>query len=166
MCQGVAVDINCWIRQGEKTTISAPNPKPKVVAALRAAIKEVRADDGGDASVAFEVPSPISGAVRGAARVVLGLGGVVVTTLLMALVVVDGDTRSTLLPVIATVTVLAGVFVMIVWQVDVAVTLHRDGRLVRKGWNGVREVDVRAYQRVTVKVARDNFSVDGGVFGD
>lgn len=154
------MDINCWIRQGEKKTIKAPNPKPKVVTELRAALKEVRAADDGDSAVAFELPSPVPGALRGAARVVLGLGAVVVTTLLMALVVVDSEMRSTLLPLIASVAVIGGLFVMVVWHTDVAVTLHRDGRLVRKGWNGFSEVDVRDYQRVTIKVDRSN---DGGV---
>ena len=152
MWEGCAVEINCWIRQGEKVTLRVPNPRPAEVRALRAALREVRGAAGGDASVAYELPRPVGSAVRGAARATLGVGSVAVTMLLLAVVVVGAETRPTLVAVAAGIAGVVGLFVMVMWQVDVGVTLHRDGRLRRVGWGGITEVNVRDYQRVTVKV--------------
>ena len=127
-----------------------PTPSAADVAALTAAIDDVRRGAGGEAPVAFELASPVGAVVRGAARLVLGLGAVVVTTLLMALVVVGDDTRSTVLAVIAMVVVVGGGFVLLVWRRDVRLVLHRDGRLQRSGWGGVTEVGLGRYERVTV----------------
>ncbi len=156
MCDHGGVEINCWVRLGEKTTFKAPTPKPKAVTALRAAIKEVCATDSGDASVVFEVPSPVSAWLRSTARLVLGVGSVMITTLLLALFVVDTDMRGTLLLAVVAVAGSGGMFVTVVWQLDVVITLHGNGRLVRKGWNGFTEVDLRNYHRVTIKVDRGN----------
>lgn len=158
------MEINCWVRQGQKQTLKAPNPKPAELAALRAALREVRAGAADDRGVVYELASGVPTGVRNAARVVMGIGIVVVSTLSLALVVVDAPTRSTLVPVIVTVGVLAGLFVMVVWQLDVTVTLHADGRLRRRGWGGITEVDVRDFRRVTVKLSRtaDDHSMLGG----
>ena len=94
--------------------------------------------------------------------VVAGVGG------LLALAVVGSDTRGTLLVAAVVVAVVGGLFVMVVWQLDVGVTLYHDGRLRRTGWNGVKEVDVRSYQRVTIKERRhsDGAMLDFGDAGD
>lgn len=142
------------MRQGEKQTIRAPNPDTGVATALRAAIEEVRSTEDGDDSVAFELSSPVGAGLRGVARVVLGMGAVVVTTLLMALVVVDADIRSVVLAILVGVAVVGGLFVMVVWRADVGITVHDNGRLRRRGWNGITEVDLRRFQRVTVTLSR------------
>ena len=72
----------------------------------------------------------------------------------LALVVVGADTRHTLLLATGAVAGLGAVFVTVVWQLDVTLTLHRDGRLVRKGWNGFTEVWLRDCQRVVITVGR------------
>ena len=46
--------------------------------------------------------------------------------------------------------VVGGIFVAAVWRADVALAVHRDGRIRRVGWGGVTEVDLRGYERVTV----------------
>lgn len=159
------VEINCWVRQGEKVIVRAPNPQPTQVKELRAALRAVRADTGGDPSVVFELPRPVGPTLRRAARVALGVGSVATTMLLLALVVVGPGMRSTVLAIVAGIAVVLGLFVLVVWRLDVGVTLHGDGRLRRSGWGGVTEVNVRDYQRVTVKVIRgsSDFSM---VFGD
>lgn len=158
MWQGSSVEINCWIRQGEKDRVKAPNVSAAELTALRAAIRSARDDDGDDATVLWERPraNPV---LRNVARAVLGFGCTVVVGLLMAIAVVGADTRSTLIAVLVAVATIGGLFVMVVWQLDVGVTVHADGTLRRSGWNGIQEYDLRSYQRVTVKKSDDT---DGG----
>lgn len=131
-----------------------PRPKPELITALQAAIDEVRATDSDDISVASEVPSSVPAWLRSAARLVLGLGSVLVTVLLLALFVVDTETRGTLVLSLVVVIGVGGLFVMVVGRLDVTVTIHRNGQLVRKGWNGFTEIDLRDCQRVTINADR------------
>ena len=154
LCDHRGVKIECWDRRDEKTTMTAPTPKPEVVTALRTAIEDRRATDGDDATATLEVLSPVPGWLRTAARLVLGIGSVAITGMFLALVVVGADTRHTLLLATGAVAGLGAVFVTVVWQLDVTLTLHRNGRLVRKGWNGFTEVWLRDCQRVVITVGR------------
>ena len=158
MWQGSTVEINCWIRQGEKDRVTAPDVSQAELTALRTAIRSARDDGGTEADVLWERPRA-NAVLRNAARAVLGFGSTVVVGLLMAIAVVGADTRGTLIVVLAFVATIGGVFVMVVWQLDVGVTVHADGRLRRSGWNGIREYDLRSYQRVTVKTRDER---DGG----
>jgi len=134
--------------------LRVPRPKPELITALQAAIDEVRATDSDDISVASEVPSSVPAWLRSAARLVLGLGSVLVTVLLLALFVVDTETRGTLVLSLVVVIGVGGLFVMVVGRLDVTVTIHRNGQLVRKGWNGFTEIDLRDCQRVTINADR------------
>ncbi len=154
VCDHRVVEINCWERRGGKTTLRVPRPKPELITALQAAIDEVRATDSDDISVASEVPSSVPAWLRSAARLVLGLGSVLVTVLLLALFVVDTETRGTLVLSLVVVIGVGGLFVMVVGRLDVTVTIHRNGQLVRKGWNGFTEIDLRDCQRVTINADR------------
>jgi len=154
VCDHRVVEINCWERRGGKTTLRVPRPKPELITALQAAIDEVRATDSDDISVASELPSSVPAWLRSAARLVLGLGSVLVTVLLLALFVVDTETRGTLVLSLVVVIGVGGLFVMVVGRLDVTVTIHRNGQLVRKGWNGFTEIDLRDCQRVTINADR------------
>lgn len=147
------VEITCWSDRGETCSIRAPDPDERALVALRSALEAVRTGDRTDRAVAIELPSPVSGAIRGLARLVLGVGAVVVTTMLMALVVVGSDTREALLVALVVVTLAAGVFVGVVWRRDVSLTVLHDGHLRRTGWGGFTDVNVRDYERVTVEWA-------------
>ena len=143
------MEINLWIEQGRKQRVRGARGKGKDATALRAAIREARGDRA-DEQVLWcqERLNPL---VRNLARLVLGLGSTVGVFLLVALAVVGSDTRSALLVALTLLAVVGGGFVGIVWSLDVGITVHADGRLVRAGWGGVREFDLRDYRRVTVK---------------
>lgn len=158
MWQGSSVEINCWIRQGEKDRVKAPNVSSAEFTALRAAIAAARDDGGTDDTVLWERPRA-NAVLRNIARAVLGFGSTVVVGLLMAIAVVGADTRSTLIAVLVAIATVGGLFVMVVWQLDVGVTVHADGTLRRSGWNGIQEYDLRSYQRITVKKSDES---DGG----
>lgn len=158
MWQGSAVEINCWIRQGEKDRVTAPNVSSGQLTELRAAIRSARDDGGTTDTVLWERPRA-NAVLRNLARAVLGFGSTVVVGLLLAIAVVGADTRSALLVVLVTVATIGGLFVMVVWKLDVGVTVHADGTLRRSGWNGIQDYDLRSYQRVTVKASDED---DGG----
>lgn len=158
MWEGSSVEINCWVRPGERDRVTAPDVSAAERTALREAIRSARDDDGTDSAVVWEKPRA-NAVLRNLARAVLGFGSTVVVGLLMAIAVVGSDTRSTLLGVLVAVATIGGLFVMVVWRLDVGVTVHADGMLRRSGWNGIQEYDLRSYQRVTVKASGDT---DGG----
>ena len=135
--------------------------KAKDATALRAAICEAR-EDRIDDEVLWSQPR-VGPVVQNLARLVLGVGSTVVVGLLVALVVVGAETRNDLLIALTLLVVFGGGFVGLVWAVDVGVEVRADGRLIRSGWGGRREYDLRAYRRVTVKVPRAGDPFVGGV---
>ena len=144
------MDVNCWTGPGAKDIVRGARGSGKDATALRAAIRTARDEERTDEAVLWEQPR-LGGGIRAAARIVLGVGCTVVVGLAMALVVVGADSRSTVLAALVTVVVVGGGFVAVVWHFDVGISVHADGTLRRAGWNGVREVDLRSYRRVTVK---------------
>lgn len=159
------MEINLWIEQGRKRQVRGARGKGKEATALRAAIREARGDRSDDAVLwQQERLGPL---VRTAARLVLGLGSTIGVFLLVALAVVGPDTRSGLAIALTLLVVFGGGFVAIVWSTDVGLVVHADGRLVRSGWSGVEEYDLRAYRRVTVKETRaDDIGAGFEITGD
>ncbi|MEM9202947.1 MAG: hypothetical protein AAGC53_14890 [Actinomycetota bacterium] len=159
------MEINGWIRQGVKESIG-PIRGNRDPTELRAVVRAVRGDGDGatvaadDGRVVWQ-QDRVSVGVRAAARIVLGLGSTVLVFLLVALVVVGPDTRSTLLVVAGLLMVFGGGFVWIVWHIDVGIVIQANGRVVRSGWGGIREYDLHSYGRVTVRVFKKG-GVDGG----
>lgn len=154
MCQGEAVvEINCWIAQGDKDTVRVRDLKSDAQSELRNAIRVAREDDGTDRTLLWEMPR-LSQGLRMAARISLGLTCTAAVLLLLAAFVASADTRNTLLIVLFFVVVFGGGFPMVVASGDVGVKIYADGTLERAGWNGVTTLDLRGYQRVTVRRLR------------
>ena len=152
MCQSRRVQINGWIEQGVKDTVGGARGRGKEATVLRAAIREARGERTDD-EVLWQQDRMHAG-VRNAARLVLGLGSTIAVGLLVAAFVVGADTRSTLLVALGLLVIFGGGFVGFVWSADVGMEIRADGRLVRSGWGGIEEYDLRSYRRVTVKVPR------------
>ena len=159
------MEINLWIEQGRKRRVRGARGKGTDATALRAAIREARGDRTDDEVLWHQ--DRINPIVRTVARLVLGLGSTVGVFVLVALAVVGSDTRSGLLVALTLLVVVGGGFVAIVWSVDVGITVHADGRLVRAGWGGIEEFDLRAYRRVTVKeIPASDMSAGHEITGD
>ena len=145
------MQIECWGEEGVAQRIRPVRGRDAV--ALRAAIQDARSDERTGDAVLWR-QDRVSATIRTLARMVLGFGSTVVVGLLVALAVVGADTRVALLFVLVPVVVFGGGFVWFVWSVDVGIEVRADGRLVRAGWSGVDEYDLRTYQRVTVSDRR------------
>jgi len=143
-----------WIEKGRKRQVRGARGTSKDAKALRAAIREARGERT-DAEVLW-CQDRLSPVLRMVTRVVLGAGSTIGVLLLVALAVVSPDAWPDLLLVLALVVGVGGGFVAVVWAFDVGLEVRADGRLVRSGWGGIKEFDLRAYQRVTVKEIRSD----------
>lgn len=146
--KGDTVNIDGYRGPRERDRIVAPNVGSDDQDRLRSAIAAARSGDAGPA-VLWELPRR-SGALRGAARVVLGVGSFVLPLLLLALLFVEGGAIAAVLAASVALLVIGGGFVALVWRLDVGITVHGDGTMRRAGWGGERTVDLRAYERVAV----------------
>ena len=146
------MEINLWIEKGRKRQVRGARGTSKDAKALRSAIREARGERT-DAEVLW-CQDRLSPVLRMVTRVVLGAGSTIGVLLLVALAVVSPDAWPDLLLVLALVVGVGGGFVAVVWAFDVGLEVRADGRLVRSGWGGIKEFDLRAYQRVTVKEIR------------
>ena len=158
------MEINGWTAPGEKERVTGVRGTAADATALRAAIRTARDEQRTDAEVLWR-QARLNAGIRAAARIVVGFGSTVVVGLLLALAVVGADARSGLLAVLIGILVAGGGFVAVVWHLDVGITVHADGRLRRAGWNGVSEVDLRRYRRVTVKETARRDAMDAGFDG-
>lgn len=139
--------ITCWTSSGEKRRIRSVRRAD--TEAVRAAVLNARGDERQGGGVLWR-QDRLGPVLRNAARAVLGVGSTVVVGLLVALAVAGADTRTPLLVAFVVVVVVGGGFVGFVWATDVGIEVHDDGRLVRTGWSGIEEYDLRSYERVTV----------------
>lgn len=151
------MEINCWGEQGVGQRIRPIRGRDAAV--IRAAIHEARSGERTGDAVLWR-QDRVSATIRTLARMVLGFGSTVVVGLLVALAVVSADTRQAVLFVLVPVVVLGGGFVWSVWTVDVGIEIRANGRLVRAGWSGVDEYDLRTYRRVTVDERGGGSGVD------
>lgn len=140
------MQIDGWSEHGIEQTIRPVWDRHDAVA-LQAAVDAARASDGGGSELLWrqDRAHPL---VRNAARLVLGLGSVVVVGLAMV-VAVAGAGAGVLAALIGFV-VVGGSFVAFIWRIDVGIEIYGDGRLVRSGWGGIETHDLRTFRRVTV----------------
>jgi hypothetical protein len=123
---------------------------PAEVTALRAGIR--RAREGTLTGVVHTVPRGFPPAVRAVARVLVGVGTVVVLLGLVAAVVAPSAIT---VGVTVTAAVVVGLTGLVGFALDNGITVHGDGRLERAGWGGTRAWDLRRYARVTVASRRN-----------
>lgn len=140
------MQINAWNDQGVEQRIR-PVSSRQDTAVLRSAIDAARAGGQAGTDVLWrqQRAHPF---IRNMARFVLGVGSVVVVGLLMALAVAGAG--GGLIAVLIAFVVLGGSFVAVVWRTDVGIEIYGDGRLIRTGWGGIDEYNLRSYRRVTV----------------
>ena len=150
-----AMEINCWHRVGVK---NAPRDRVRCrdrsageVTELRAAIRAARAGEA--TGVLYELPRGYTPAMRLVARLLVGVAPVVVIAGLMLAVVAPSSVAALLVIVGALV---GGATWAVSAVVDTGVRIDGAGVLRVDGWRGIRELPLRDYPRVTVKVSRDN----------
>lgn len=144
--------IECFVDHNRKDTVRGVRVAGAGAIDVDNAIREARSERVDD-EVLWSQPR-VPGVVRNLARLVLGLGSTAAAGLLVALVVVGDETRGVLLVALLVGVGVGGSFVGLVWSADVGIEIRADGRLIRAGWGGVRDYDLRAYHQVIVKTWR------------
>jgi hypothetical protein len=136
------------VGNGRNDTIGGVRGDGSAATALQRAIdtaRGVRTDD----EILWSQPRshPL---LRNSARLVLGIGSTVAVGLLLALAVVGSEDRGGLLVALVVVVVVGGGLVGYVWRTDVGIDIRADGHLIRAGWGGIEDHDLRSYDDVMV----------------
>jgi len=144
--------INCWKSQTSKDVVKAPNRPAKDVTALRAAIKTARSGEADPAEVLWSLDRGYSSGARAVSRLVIGIGLASAVFLAMFAVVATGRSRDYILVSLLGLLLVSGATAAFSYRFDVGLVVRGDGTMRREGWSGVSTTDLRAYERVTVKL--------------
>jgi hypothetical protein len=150
--QACIVQINCWKSQDSKDVVKAPDRPTEDMTALRAAIKAARSGEADSGAVLWSLTRGYSSAARVVSRFVLGVGLASAVFLAMFAVVATGRVRDYILLSLLGLLVVSGATAGLAYRFDVGLVIRGDGSMRREGWGGVSTTDLRAYQRVTVKL--------------
>jgi len=142
------VRINCWHEVGRKNapkdSLRCPGTDAKE---LRAAIRDARAGGAGPPDERlFERDRGFSARARMIARLLVG-----VPTVVLIVALVGAVFAPALLLAAAAAALVGGVTFALALDADRSVVVRADGVLRTEGWDGVREVQLRNYPRVTVQ---------------
>ena len=161
MCDDAPVEINCWHevgRKGAKKDVVRLRKLPVAeVKQLRAAIRDARA--GSADGVVLEVERGFSSRGRAIARLVVGIGTVIVFFGAVAAFVAPSAAMAIVGFGVVPAGLAAGLTVFFSYSFDTGLVIHGDGRMRVAGWGGIRDIDLTDRQLAALEALEDRLNI-------